>query len=88
MLVSPDGSDVRTFGPFGYLGSMRKGQRIRISTLTAPHGRVMESLRPEFEARTIGVVKFDSGYDWFAVQFPTLEDGDRLQIHRSMIDVV
>jgi hypothetical protein len=68
---------------------MRKGQRVRITTIKAPRGRVMESLRQEFEARTVGTVEMGPDEaEWYAVQFPTVADRDRLNVHRSMLEPV
>lgn len=66
---------------------MRKGTKIRIGTLTATQGHVMESLRHEYEAKHVGVVDEPVEPEgWFAVKFNTV-DG-KLMVHREMMDPV
>lgn len=64
---------------------MRKGQRVRITSLIAPQGREMESLRIERERGIVGTIEMEVEPDgWFAVQFPTCEKP--LHVHRSMME--
>jgi hypothetical protein len=64
-------------------------KRVIVSSLTAPHGTIMESLRIEHERRIVGTIK--SGPDtigFYGVSFPTVSDGASLDVHRSMLTPV
>ena len=64
-----------------------KGQRIRITSIAAPQGRVFDSLRLEYDKGIVGVV--DARVEpegWYAVQFPS--SLQPLQVHRSMMEPV
>jgi len=62
-------------------------QRIKITSLVAPHGRTFETLRVEYEKGIICTV--ESGPDetgYYLVNTPTQLDGKALNVHRSMIE--
>lgn len=53
--------------------SLGRGKRVIVSRLEGPHGRVFESLRPEFESKAKGIVEIEpdcAGY--CVVKFPGL----------------
>jgi hypothetical protein len=61
-------------------------KKVIVSSLTAPHGTIMESLRIEHDRRIVGTVK--SGPDalgFYGVSFPTVPDGASLDVHRCML---
>lgn len=65
---------------------MRKGSKVVLSSITAPHGTVYESLRPEFEARSIGRVERECDEaDFVGVKFPDVEAP--LDVHVSMLSL-
>jgi hypothetical protein len=61
-------------------------KRVIVTSLTAPHGTIYESLRIEHERRIVGnVVEGPCALGYYRVKFPTVEDGQSMDIHRSMI---
>lgn len=65
---------------------MTPGQKVRIATLTAPHGTVFTSVEVEKLCGTVGEVKtWPDAAGYVAVTFPTVPDGDRMHLHTSML---
>jgi len=65
---------------------MRIGQRIRLTTSTAPQGNDMSSLADLHTNRVPGTIQQrEEPEGWYLVQFDTLPNGDRLNVHVSMM---
>lgn len=65
---------------------MRIGQRIRLTTSTAPQGNDMSSLADLWTNRVPGTIQQREEHEgWYLVQFDTLPNGDRLNVHVSMM---
>ena len=61
-------------------------QRIRLATIYGPHGKKMESLREFLESRAVGVIAMPiDPAGWHAVQFPSMPQGDYMQVHVYMM---
>ena len=65
---------------------MRIGQRIRLTTSTTPQGNDMSSLADLHTNRVPGTIQQrEEPEGWYLVQFDTLPNGDRLNVHTSMM---
>lgn len=65
---------------------MKTGQRVRLTTHIAPSGLVMESLADLHTNRVPGTIQQrEEPEGWYLVQFDTLPNGDRLNVHASML---
>jgi hypothetical protein len=61
-------------------------KKVIVSSLIAPHGTIYESLRIEHERRIVGnAVEGPCALGYYRVKFPTVEDGQSMDIHRSML---
>lgn len=64
-------------------------KRVRVTSLTAPHGKEFESLRIEMERRVVGTIQSGPcALGYYAVRFPTVADGRTLDVHVNMIEFV
>ena len=64
-------------------------KRVKVTSLTAPHGRTFESLRIEHERGIVGtVVSGPCELGYYAVQFPSVPDGRTMDAHRTMLTPV
>lgn len=64
-------------------------KRVRITSIVAPYGTVFESLRREYERRIVGrVVAGPDACGYYKVQFPSVPDGNTMEVHRSMLTSV
>jgi hypothetical protein len=64
-------------------------KKVIVSSLTAPHGTIMESLRIEHERRIVGrVTSGPCPLGWYEVEFPTVANMKPLDVHRDMLTPV
>lgn len=64
---------------------MYKGQRVTLNGIMSGRGTRLESLRPEFENKVVGII--DSGpdeIDWCLVKFPG--ELKSLEVPRELLD--